>query len=109
MMDNPIQTIGFFEWYLGQKVNWDKSTISSVNIDDETLSLTVAWLKCKVGILPFIYLGLPPKKHSFSQPIIDKIHSKLERWKRHNLSRGGRLTLCNAVLSNLPTYCVSNF
>lgn len=56
-------------------------------------------------------LGLPlggyPKKLSFWQPVIDKIHLKLDCWNKYNLSRGGCLTLCNAVFANLSTYYLS--
>lgn len=30
---------------------------------------------------------------------------KSRRWKRFNLSTGGKMALCNAVLANLPVYC----
>lgn len=63
--------------------------------------------------LPIIYLGLPlggyPRQKSFWQPVIDRIHKKLERWKRYNISRGGRQTLCNSVLVSLPTYYLLYF
>ena len=63
--------------------------------------------------LPIIYLGLPlggyARQKSFWQPVIDRIHKKLERWKRYNISRGGRQTLCNSVLVSLPTYYLLYF
>ncbi|TYK09922.1 uncharacterized protein E5676_scaffold16G00380 [Cucumis melo var. makuwa] len=42
---------------------------------------------------------------------MDKVHAKLDKWKRFNLSRGGRasLSLCKSVLFNLPTYYMSTF
>ena len=65
-------------------------------------------LKCKVESLPFIYLNLPlggyPKSCRFWQSILDKVHGKLDKWRRYNLSRFGRITLCKSVLSSLPTY-----
>lgn len=33
----------------------------------------------------------------------------LDRWKRFQLSRGGRLTLCKSVLANVPLYYLSLF
>lgn len=82
MVDTLIQIIGLFERCSGPKVNWDKSALYGVNIDEATLKSTTARINCKVGLLSFIYLGLPlggyPKQHSFWQPIIDKVHSKLD-------------------------------
>lgn len=60
-----------------------------------------------------MYLGLPlgghPKKTAFWQPVIDEVQGKLDKWRRYNLSRGGRVTLCKSVLSNLPNYYMSTF
>ena len=113
MLDSLIQTDGLYEWCLGQKVNWEKSGLYGVNIEEDIVNCTATRLKCQAGKLPFLYLGLPlgryPKQYSFWQPIIDKVNLKLDRWKRYNLSRGSRLTLCNSVLANLPTYCMSIF
>ena len=68
-------------------------------------------LRCKTEKLLLMYLGLLlggyPKCSLFWQPIIDKIQGKLSKWRRYNLSRGGRITQCKSVLSNLPTYYIS--
>lgn len=105
MLDKLRQTLELFEWCSGQKINWEKSALYGVNIDDNKLLSTASRVKCKVET-SVTYLGLPlggyPKKVSFWQPMIDKIHAKLDKWRRFNLSRGGRATLCKPVLSNLP-------
>lgn len=70
-------------------------------------------LQCKVEYLPFDYLGLPlgghPKWNTFWQPVTDKVLKKLDQWKQFQLSRGGRLTLCNSVLSSILLYYMSIF
>lgn len=58
MLDTLIQTIEFFEWCTGQKVNW-KSALCGVKIDENTLISISNRLNYKAGTLPFIYLGLP--------------------------------------------------
>ena len=91
-----------------QKINWEKSAICGLNIEDSKVISTANILNCKVESLPFIYLSLPlggyPKSARLWQPILDKVHGKLDKWRRYNLSKGGRITLCKSVLSNLPTY-----
>ena len=108
MLDNLCKTIELFEWCSGQKVNWEKSAICGLNIDENKVLSVAVKLNCKVEQLPIMYLGLPlggyPKKVSFWQPVIDKVQGKLDRWRRYNLPRGGRATLCKLVLSNLPTH-----
>lgn len=105
-----IQTIGLFEWCSGQKVNWEKSPLYRVNVDEATLNSTSSRLNCTSGKLPFVPRLASwwiSKTTHFLQPIIDKVYLKLDRWKMYNLSRKGWLTLCNAVLENLPTYHMS--
>jgi hypothetical protein len=41
--------------------------------------------------------------------IIEKMEKRLAGWKRLYLSKGGRVTLINSTLSNLPTYFLSLF
>lgn len=42
-------------------------------------------------------------------PVIERFEKRLVGWKRHFLSKGGRLTLIKSTLSNLPTYFMSVF
>ena len=48
-----------FESVSGLKVNFNKSMLSGVNISDSWLGATTTVLNCKVGRIPFMYLGLP--------------------------------------------------
>lgn len=66
------------------------------------------WMKHACQQQP-LSLGGCPKKLSFWQPVIDKVQKKLDKWNRLNLSRGGRLTLCNSVVSRIPNYYMSIF
>ena len=113
MMENLKKTLLVFEWCSGQKINWEKSAICGLNIEDSKVISTANILNCKVESLPFIYLSLPlggyPKSARLWQPILDKVHGKLDKWRRCNLCRGGRITLCKSVLSSLPTYYMSVF
>jgi hypothetical protein len=44
---------------LSLKVNYLKSNIISINVDDEKMKILVDTLNSQVGSLPFTYLGLP--------------------------------------------------
>lgn len=104
MIENPRNTLDLFEWFSGQKINWEKSALCVINVEEHKLFSMAT--KIKVEQLSFLYLGLPqgghPKKVSFWKPIIDKLQGKLDKWRRYNLSRES--TICKSVLSNLPTY-----
>lgn len=67
-------------------------------MNDLKLSQVVGNLNCTEEQLPFIYFELPQSGHSkfpsFWQPMVDIMTLKLEKWKRINLSGGGRLNLC---------------
>jgi hypothetical protein len=68
-------------------------------------------LGCGVASLPTWYLGLPLgpkyKDSNIWNSIIEEMENILAGWKRLYLSKGGRLTLINSTLSNLPAYFVS--
>jgi hypothetical protein len=62
---------------------------------------------CKVGSMPFTYLGLPlsltkPNIQEFT-PLLSKIERRLTSISRL-LSYNGRLILVNSVFSALPTF-----
>jgi hypothetical protein len=69
--------------------------------------------RCLESTLPISYLGLPfggnPSRVAFWNPVINKVEQRLAPWKRGFISKGGRLVLIKAVLSNLPSYFMSVF
>ncbi|OAY82034.1 hypothetical protein ACMD2_01647 [Ananas comosus] len=70
-------------------------------------------LDCRVGTLPTTYLGFPlsprPPTKEVWRGIIQKLRNRIDGWQAKLLSRGGRLILVNAVLTNLPLYFLSVF
>ena len=100
-----------FELASGLKVNFQKSLICGIGVDDCFLNKVARLLCCKVGMLPISYLGLPlganPRSLSTWEPVINKFKSRLSVWKRKNLSLRGRLILLKPCLSNLPVYYMS--
>ncbi|GAU16239.1 hypothetical protein TSUD_298710 [Trifolium subterraneum] len=102
-----------FESISGLKVNFNKSMLVGVNIDDSWVRAAANALHCKVGKVPFLYLGLPiggdPRRLVFWEPVLTRIRNRLSGWKSRFLSFGGRLILLKSVLTSLPVYALSFF
>ncbi|GKC24663.1 RNA-directed DNA polymerase, eukaryota, reverse transcriptase zinc-binding domain protein, partial [Tanacetum coccineum] len=83
--------------------DWSRSNASN---------LIIAWrMSLDAAKFPLKYLSVPigcnMNRCSNWSPIIKKFSSKLSIWKARLLSVGGRLTLINSVLGNLPTSYMS--
>ncbi|GAU18465.1 hypothetical protein TSUD_366480 [Trifolium subterraneum] len=100
-----------FEIVSGLKVNFHKSKLYGINIDEHFLSASSAFLHCEVESIPFRFLGIPvgsnPRRRATWSPIVDSMKRRLCAWNGRNLSIGGRVTLLNSVLSSLPLYFFS--
>lgn len=91
----------------GLKVNYSKSLMLPININEERLDLLARTFGCSEGSLPFTYLGLP--LGTTKPRIVDylPLENKCERrlgGVSSMLNQAGRLQITNAVLSSLPTY-----
>ena len=66
-----------------------------------------------MGKLPSSYLRLPLGASYKSVAVWDVVEERFQRrlllWKRHHLSKGGRLTLLRSTLVSLPIYFMSLF
>lgn len=102
-----------FEILLGLKINYHKSVVSGIGINDDFLEDLATKLNCLHQILPLKYLGLPlganPRRRRTCQPALDKCKQKLVSWERRFLSFAGRPALIKFVLSSLPVYYLSLF
>jgi hypothetical protein len=82
-----------FELMSGLKVNFHKSMLAGINIDQSWLEEAANILQCKVGTTPFKYLwlliGANPRLASTWQPVIEVVRSRLSTWKHKKLSIGG--------------------
>jgi len=97
----------------GLKVNFHKSLLVGINVGSSWLTEAASILNCKVGQIPFLYLGLSiggdPRRLSFWEPMMSTIKSRLSKWQSRFLSFGGRLILLKFVLTSLPVYAFSFF
>jgi len=96
----------------GLKVNYAKSMMVPVNVDEAKLEIISRTLGCAKGSLPFTYLGLPL---SLTRPTVADYWPLVSRCERrlvsvpNYLSEAVRLQLTNAVFSALPTFAMSTY
>ena len=91
----------------GLKVNFQKSTMVPLNIDNEEAIRLAAVFGCSLGTLPFTYLGLPmgttkPRIIDL-MPLVDRMERRLTA-SSAMLNQGSRLQLLTSVLSSMPIY-----
>jgi len=88
-------------------VNFAKSFLVPINMNDSRATHLANTFGCKVGDMPFTYLGLPlgttkPSLIEFT-PLLSKIETRLSGISKF-LSYNGRLILVNSVFSALSTF-----
>jgi hypothetical protein len=96
----------------GLRVNYSKSMMVPINIDDQKMELLANTLGCSIGSMPFTYLGLhlgttKPKVIDFL-PLITKCERRLACTSMF-LSQAGRLQMTNVVFTSLPTFNLCTF
>ncbi|CAK8576836.1 unnamed protein product [Lathyrus sativus] len=102
-----------FELIFGLKINFSKNCLYGIGVDPAFLVAAEEFQHCKSGRLPFNFLGLlvgeNHRRHSFWNPVLSRMRSKLSNWAGRNLSMGGRVSLINSVLANLPIHYLAFF
>ena len=105
--------LNLFEQLSGLKINFHKSEIFCYGAAKESEQEYERLFGCKIGNLPFKYLGIPMHHRRLSNKdwgcIEEKFQKKLSSWKGKLLSYGGRLVLVNSVLSSLVLFMMSFF
>ncbi|WJX49459.1 hypothetical protein P8452_35893 [Trifolium repens] len=100
-----------FERASGLKVNFWKSSLMGIHVENNFMEMASTFLNCIRGSIPFKYLGLPvganPRKMATWEPMVEKIRSKLNSWENKHISFGGRLVLINSVLNSIPIFYMS--
>ena len=102
-----------YESMSGLKINFNKSEVIMISQDDSKSIEFSNMLNCAIGNWPIKYLGVHvagSRLHVADWlPIIEKLMKRLDGWKGSAMSLGGRLTLINSCLSNLPIYTMSMY
>ena len=96
-----------FEAMSGLKVNLSKSSLIPIG-EIPNIQQLASFFDCGVSALPSMYLGLPLgasfKSKAVWDPVVERFQKRLAGWKSKMLSKGGRLTLLQSTLWNLPIY-----
>ena len=96
-----------FEISTGLKVNFNKSSMMPINMDEDRLSHLTRTVNCQKGSLPFTYLGLPlgitkPSLDYFI-PIVTRVEKRLCGITDF-LNYGGKLQMVKSVMTSLPIF-----
>lgn len=82
-------------------------------MDNEWVKIAAPVLNCKVGNVPFRYLGLPvgenPERLSIWVIVVEKVRDRLSGWRSKSISFGGRIVHLKSVFTALPIYYLSFF
>jgi hypothetical protein len=103
-----------FELVSGLKINFVKSKLIGLNVETRFLEASASFLSCRSEEVPFKFLGIsvganPRRQATWKPAVVDAMTKRLNSWSSRLLSYGGRITLINSVLSNLPLYFFSFF
>lgn len=100
-----------FETISRRKVNWLKSSLVGIGVDEGILNRFAQMLGCRVDQWPLKYLGLPLggsfNSCVFWDPMVERVQKKLSCWKSSYISLGGQIILIKAALVNVSVYYMS--
>jgi len=90
------------------KINYEKSGVYVLGIEEIEKNRIAELLNCKVGELPITYLGLPVSDCKLSKAQLNfvavKMAKRLGAWQCDYLSSGGKSISIQSCLSSIPLY-----
>jgi hypothetical protein len=102
-----------FEQVSRMRINYQKSELIPLCLEEEETKFYADILGCVVGNFPIKYLGMSlhyeKLRREDIQPLIDKILKRIAGWRGKLLSYAARLTLIKACLASIPIYLLSFF
>ncbi|GJT03129.1 RNA-directed DNA polymerase, eukaryota [Tanacetum coccineum] len=97
----------------GLRINMSKSKIMGIHVVSDKVKSAATKLGCLILKTPFLYLGSKvggsmSRVQAWTE-VVDRVKSRLSKWKMKALSIGGRLTLLKSVLGSMPIFHMSIF
>nr|GEX16358.1 RNA-directed DNA polymerase, eukaryota [Tanacetum cinerariifolium] len=110
-LENIVKILKCFFLVSGLKINIQKSQVLGVGVPRNIVNQAASMIGCAVMQNPFCYIGVMVGD-SMSQKLawadtVQKLRSRLSKWKVKTLSIGGRLTLLKSVLDASPLHNMS--
>ncbi|XP_058742136.1 uncharacterized protein LOC131614590 [Vicia villosa] len=100
-----------FELMSELRVNFLKSNFYAVNVGEWLLNAASEFLSCKIGFLPFKFLGVKvgdsPRKLTMWKELIAHLKKRLAVWRGFHINIAGKVVLINSVLNMIPIYSLS--
>ncbi|GJT95488.1 RNA-directed DNA polymerase, eukaryota, reverse transcriptase zinc-binding domain protein [Tanacetum coccineum] len=112
-IDIITRVLDIFHKASGLRINMTKSKLLGVSVDQDIVEQAVSKISCTVLKMPFNYLGskvgsLMSRTMSWNE-VLERMVTRLSRWKIKTISIGRRLTLLKSVLGSTPLYHMSMF
>ncbi|GJV18660.1 RNA-directed DNA polymerase, eukaryota, reverse transcriptase zinc-binding domain protein [Tanacetum coccineum] len=107
------RVLDIFHLASGLRINMIKSKLLGISVNSDIVEKAAKKIGCMVLNLPFICLGskvgdLMSRSMSWNE-VLEKMVTRLSRWKQKTISIRGRLTLLKSVLGSLPIFQMSMF
>lgn len=105
---NLKHVIMWFEQISRMRVNFHKSELTTLNVDDEETHIIASIFNCPIGTLPLKYLRVPLHHSNLTrvdlQPLVDKLLHRIVGWRGKLLSLAARALLIKSCLASIPIY-----
>nr|GEV60414.1 RNA-directed DNA polymerase, eukaryota, reverse transcriptase zinc-binding domain protein [Tanacetum cinerariifolium] len=112
-IDVLVHVLECFYRASGLRINMRKSKIMGIHVEDVKVKHAASKLGCLILNTPFLYLGTKVggsmSRVQEWKEVVDKVLSRLSKWKMKALSIGRRLTLLKSVLGSMPIFHMSIF
>lgn len=99
------------ELILDLRVNFFKSNIYGVNVNNCFLQSTSIFMRCYINKLPFKFMGVQvessPRRASLWKNVIENVRVRFSSWKGRGMSMGGRMVMINVMLNSILTFMLS--
>jgi hypothetical protein len=108
---NVKRILSLLEIMSGVKINFCKTEVICVGMEEDRIKQFEEILTCRRGTLPFKHLGIPVDEKRLRvsdwNPSIGKVEKRMGGWLGKLLNIVGRTTLINSPLTSLVLYMLS--